>query len=133
MSGFFNGQKLPIKIILIGAGIAVAVMLLLTCAVSAVISFISAVPYSAMPYIILIADAGGAFCGAYFIASVVRSRGLILGLICGLILFIVVLIAGLSTGETITVLTVLKLIVFLIFGMLGGIAGVNKKERIHIK
>ena len=55
------------------------------------------------------------------------------GAVLGLILFIVVLIAGLSTGETITVLTVLKLIVFLIFGMLGGIAGVNKKERIHIK
>lgn len=133
MSGFFQEQKAPIRIILIGIGIAVAVMLLLMCVICAVISLTSIFPYSVLPYILLIADAVGAFCGTYFSAAVIRNRGLIIGAIGGFVLFIIHFIAGLSTGETITLLTLLRFIVLMVFGAAGGIAGVNKKEKIRIK
>ncbi len=133
MSGFINSRGIPIKQILIGIATALAVTLLLLCVICAVINFASAIPYSLLPYIMLIADAVGGFFGAYVCAAMSKSRGLILGLICGFAVFVIMFIASLSTGETIGLITLLRFIVLIVFGALGGIKGVNKKERLHIK
>ncbi len=133
MSGMIKDDRFPLKAILIGTGVSLAVMPALICVICGVMSFSSGVPYSLIPYILLIADAGGAFCGAYCCAAVNKSRGLILGLVCGFILFVIHFIAGLTTGDTVGMMTLLRFAVLMIFGMLGGIKGVNKKERVRIK
>ena len=133
MSGFINTQKLPFKPLLIGIAAAIAVILLLMCAVCGIMTFASGVPYHLLPYILLITDAGGAFVGAYIAAALNKSRGLILGAIVGFVLFILLFCAGLSTGQTIGLATLLRFVVLMLFGILGGIKGVNKKEKIHIK
>lgn len=133
MSGFMSGERFPLKAILIGTAAALAVTLALLCVICGVMTISSGVPYDILPYILLIADAGGAFCGAYCSAVINKSRGLILGLICGFILFVILFIAGSATGESIGLMTLLRFIVLVVFGILGGIKGVNKKEKLHIK
>lgn len=133
MFGFISAEKMPVRTILIGAASALAVTLLLMCAICGVMLFVSSVPYDLMPYIMLIADAGGVFFGGYLAASMNKSKGLIMGLMIGLIQFVILFVAGLSTGDTIGLITFIKLAVLLIFGMLGGIKGVNRKEKIRIK
>ena len=133
MSGFVDSRKPPIKLILIGTAIAIAVTLVLMCIICIVMQFTSALPYPLLPYILLIADAGGVFCGAYFIGAINKSSGLMLGVLCAIIMFVLLLIAGLSTGETVSILTLIKPIVMIVSGMIGGILGVNKKEKIRIK
>lgn len=133
MSGMFREGKLPVKAILIGVGSAAVVILLLLCVICGIMTATSAVESAALPYILLIADAAGAFIGAYLGAVINKSSGLIIGLVCGFLLFIILLVIGLGTGETIGILTPLRLIVLLLFGALGGIKGVNKKEKLHIK
>ncbi len=133
MSGFINEEKLPVKAILIGTAVSLAVTLLVMCVICGVISFASSVPYQILPYLMLAADAIGVFCGAYCCAAIQKSKGLILGLVCGFLVFIILFIAGLSTGETIGILTLLRFIVLAVFGILGGIKGVNKKEKLHIQ
>lgn len=133
MSGFINTENMPIRTIVIGVLTSLAVMLAVMCAICGVMLFVSSIPYHLLPYILLIADAVGVFCGGYIAAALNKSRGLILGLIIGFLVFIIVFAAGLSTGEAIGLITFLRLAVLAIFGMLGGIKGVNKKEKIHIK
>lgn len=133
MSGFIDSGRIPIKLILLGIIVSIAVTLLLMCCICLIMTFSSVIPYQLLPYVLLIADAGGAFCGAYLCASLNKSKGLILGLVCGFIMFIIFFIAGLSTGGSVSLVTLLRFIVLLVFGALGGIRGVNKKERIRIK
>jgi len=133
MSGFINERRFPVTAILIGTGIAAAVTLILLFVICGILTFMSSVPYSLLPYLTLIALAGGVFCGGYICAAIAKSRGLIVGLICGSILFVILLFAGLSTGETVGIMTLLRFIVSAVFGILGGIKGVNKKEKLRIK
>lgn len=133
MSGFIDSGRIPVKPVMIGVAVSIAVTLLLMCLICLIMTFSSVIPYQLLPYVLLIADAGGVFCGAYVCAALNKSKGLILGLVCGFILFIILFIAGLSTGGTISLVTLLRFIVLMVFGTLGGIKGVNKKERIHIK
>ena len=134
MSGFLDTQqKIPLKAILFGIAGSVAVTLLLMCMICGMVLISASVPYSMLPYILLIADAGGVFCGGYLAAAINKSRGLILGGIIGVIMFILLICAGLGTGEAVGWITLLKFFVMTVFGILGGIAGVNKKEKIRIK
>ena len=133
MSGLMNEDKVPVKAILIGVAVSVAVMLILLCAICGLLVVMGAVPYRLLPYIALIADAGGAFCGTYIAAALHKGRGLILGLICGFILFVIHFFAGLCSGGSVGIATLLRFIVLIVFGILGGIAGVNKKEKLRIK
>lgn len=133
MSGFINEPRFPVRALMIGTAIAVAVMALLLCAVSGLLTMTSGVPYSVLPYILLAVPGCGALVGGYIAAAINKSRGLILGLICGGILFIILFAVGLGTGENIGLMTLLRLLVLTVCGILGGIKGVNKKEKIRIK
>jgi len=133
MSGFINQDKIPLKAILIGVIGAIIVMLILLCVISALFTYSFAMPEKTLSYIVLIADAAGAFCGAYLCAAVSKSRGLLLGLICGFILFVILFLAGLCSGGSISTLTLIRFVVLMLCGAAGGVTGVNKKERLHIK
>ena len=133
MSVSFGEQKLRVRYILIGVGIAIAVILLSTCFLCGIVYLTTGVPYGLTPYILLAADAIGSFIGAYCCAALNKSRGLIVGFLCGFVVFTLMFILGLSTGESISLMTLWRLIVLTVFGILGGIKGVNKKERIRIK
>ena len=134
MSVFQLNKGGPVRPTVLGVSVAVLIIFLMTCQISAVLLFVPSVPYSALPYIALAADAVGIFVGAYIAASAAKSRGLVTGLICAGAVFILMLIAGFITdGGTLSIITPLKLIVLLVFGALGGIKGVNKKDRIRIK
>lgn len=133
MSGFIEAGKLPFKTIIIGLGVTLVVILLLSLILCAILTFGISIPYPIMPYVLLIADAIGVFTGAYIAAAINKSQGFLLGIIIGFLSFVIVFVVGLSSGETISILTGLRLFVLLLFGFFGGIKGVNKKERIHIK
>lgn len=133
MSGFINEDGFPVKPILIGTAAAVAVAVVILCAICGILTVIQTVSPSLLPYLALIADAGGIFCGGYIAAALNKSRGLILGLVCGFLMFVILFFAGLCAGGTVGVLTVLRLVILLVFGIGGGILGVNKKERLRIK
>lgn len=133
MSGFINTENMPIKTIVIGVLTSIAIMLAMMCAICGVMLFVSSIPYRLLPYILLIADAVGVFCGGYLAAAMNKCRGLILGLIIGFLVFIIMFAAGLSSGESVGLITFLRLAAVLVFGMFGGVKGVNKKEKIHIK
>lgn len=122
------------KALSIGAAGAVAVILLTTCIISAVFLMLSSIPKDALPYIMLAADAAGAFVGGCIAAAVNGSKGLAVGLSCGSIVFLIFLVIGLLSGAAdIGAVTFIKLGVLLLFGALGGIKGVNRKEKLHIK
>ena len=134
MSVFQLNKGGVIKPIVFGVLISLAFIFIMTCVICLALLFFPSVPYSAMPYIMLAADAVGCFIGAWFAASRIGSRGLVNGLICSGAVFILMLIAGfISDSGTLTLVTPLKLAVMLLFGALGGIKGVNRKERLHIK
>ena len=134
MSVFQLNKGGAAKAVIFGVLISLAVIIVITCLISAALLFAPSVPYSALPYIALAADAAGAFTGAYFAASKAKSKGLVTGLLCSGFVFLILLIAGFAAGSgTLTAVTALKLVVLLVFGALGGIKGVNKKDRIRIK
>lgn len=133
MSGFIKDENFPVKAVLIGTAAGAVIILVILSAICGVLTATSSIPYRLLPYLVLIADAGGALCGAYTAAAIHKSRGLILGLSCGFILFVILFSVGMCSGGTIGLPTLLKAIVLIVFGVLGGILGVNKKERLHIR
>ena len=113
---------------------SVAMIIVLMCIMSAVLTFSSLLPYEYLEYIMIAIDAIGVLFGGYIGARINKSQGLIIGLINGAIILVALLICGffLNTG-TLTLITLLKAVVIILFSSFGGVKGVNVKERIRIK
>lgn len=134
MSAIFSDNKRMWKAIIIGVLISLVMCVLLTCLFALVIKFISGVPYGIIDYVMAGIEGLSVLLGAYITSAIAKSRGLINGLACAGIVLIIQIAAGLSTsGSNISILTVIRIVVMLICGIIGGIAGVNRKEKVHIK
>lgn len=123
-----------IKALILGVFSSVAMIAVLMCILSTILTFSALLPYEYLQYIMLAVDALGVLFGGYIAARVNKSQGLVLGLLNGAIIFIALIIIGFCmSSHTITLTTLLKAIVIFVFSALGGIRGVNIKEKIHIK
>ena len=123
-----------IKALGIGTAVSLGVILMMLCLISGVLMMLSGIPFDALPYIVLAADAVGIFAGGYITAAIVKSRGLIFGLLCGISVFLCMLIIGLCSGYfSPNAIVLIRFGVLAVFGILGGIKGVNRKEKLHIK
>lgn len=122
------------KAIGIGTAAALIAILLMLCLICGVLMMMPTIPKDSLPYIVLIADAVGAFVGGCIAAALTGSGGLIVGLYCGISIFVSLLIFGLLGGSAdVGAVTFIRLGVLILFGMIGGIKGVNRKEKLHIK
>lgn len=122
------------KAVGIGSSVSLGVILLTLCLITGVLMMLPGIPFDALPYLTLIADAAGAFLGGYLTARIAGSRGLIVGLLCGLCVFLCLTVIGFCTGSfRFGAITLIRLAVLAVFGILGGIKGVNRKEKLHIK
>ena len=134
MSFFHVEGKSLLKPILIGAASGFLIMLILLALFAFVIRMMPGVPYQALDYITLGIEGVSVLSGAYFAGVIAKSRGLIIGAICGCLTLLVLFSCGLSvSGNDIGWLTPVKCAVILLCSIVGGIAGVNRKEKLHIK
>mgnify|MGYP003392973438 CR=1 FL=1 len=85
-------------------------------------------------YITLALLSIGAFSGGFITSKITKSAGLIVGLLTGFASFILITVTGLTkSNDPVTLLTLIRLAALLVSGGIGGIAGLKRKERIHIK
>ena len=85
-------------------------------------------------YITLALLALGAFSGGFITSRITKSAGLVVGLITGFAIFILITATGLTrSDDPVSLLTLTRLVALLVAGGVGGIAGLKRKERIHIK
>ncbi len=85
-------------------------------------------------YITLALLSLGAFSGGLITSKITKSAALIVGLLTGFAIFILVTVTGLTkSNDPVTLLTLIRLAALLVAGGIGGIAGLKRKERIHIK
>ena len=128
-----DGKKLG-KPILIGVLTTCLITLLLTCLFAITINIMSGVPYGAIDYVMTAIEGVSVLSGAYFAGVIAKSRGMVIGAVCGCITLLLLFACGLSLSHSdIGVLTLIKSAVILLCGIGGGIAGVNRKEKLHIK
>lgn len=123
-----------IKAIGIGTGVSLAVILILLCVICGVLMMIPGVPFASLPYIVLIADAIGAFIGGWVAASITGEKGMLFGFITGVCAFLCLLLFGLcSGGITLDVIALVRFAVLALCGIFGGIKAVNRREKLHIR
>ena len=127
-------KKLLAKAVIFGTGCGMLITVILTCIFSIIILTSGLLPTDLTNYIMIAMLAIGAFFGGVITTRITKSAGLIAGLITGFAIFLLVTIIGLiKSNDSVTVFTLIKLIATLIFGGVGGIAGLRRKEKIHIK
>ena len=133
-SNISQSNRAFILALVLGVTSSVAMIVILMCVMSAILTFSALLPYEYLQYIMLAVDGLGVLFGGYIAARVNKSQGLILGLLNGAIIFIALLICGFCMNtDSITIITLIKAVVILLFSALGGIKGVNVKEKIRIK
>ena len=110
------------------------VTIIFTCILSVIVLTSGLLPADITNYVMIVLLAMGTFFGGFIATKINKSAGLLIGLITGFVIFMLVTITGLiNSSDSVTILTLIKLITTVIFGGLGGIAGLKKRERIHIK
>lgn len=134
MSGMMNDQKRMWKAVLIGTITSVILTVLLTCVFAFVVKLMPVVPYGIIDYVLIGLEGLSVLIGAYIASSITKSKGLMIGAICAITMFVILTISGMSIpNNDIGVLTVIRVTALLVCGVIGGIAGVNRKEKVHIK
>lgn len=129
-----SDKKLLLKAVLFGTVCGLLISVILTCVFTVIILTTGLLPADITNYVTVAILAVGAFLGGMITTKITKSAGLTAGLITGLSIFMLVTIIGLTkSNDSVTIITLIKLAATLISGGLGGIAGLRKKERIHIK
>lgn len=129
-----SDKKLLIKAVLFGTVCGLLVTVVLICIFSAIIMTCGLFPEEITNYITLALLSIGAFSGGFITSKITKSAGLIVGLLTGFASFILITVTGLTkSNDPVTLLTLIRLAALLISGGIGGIAGLKRKERIHIK
>lgn len=129
-----SDKKLVLKAVLFGTVCGLLVTVIFTCILSVIILTSGLLPVDITNYVMVALLSMGAFVGGFIATKITKSAGLVIGLITGFVIFMLITIFGLiKSNDSITMLTLIKLVAALILGGLGGIAGLRKKERIHIK
>lgn len=134
MSKIFSEKNTTIKAIIIGVISSAVVIAILMSLLSLIFLISSSLPSQYLEYITLASEALGVAVGSYIASRVLKRQGLFIGLIVSSVIFLSILIAGFCDDtESLSVLTPIRAAVLLLCGALSGIAGVNKKEKLHIK
>ena len=129
-----SDKKLVLKAVLFGTVCGLLVTIIFTCILSVIVLTSGLLPADITNYVMIVLLAMGTFFGGFIATKINKSAGLLIGLITGFVIFMLVTITGLiNSSDSVTILTLIKLITTVIFGGLGGIAGLKKRERIHIK
>ena len=129
-----SDKKLLIKAVLFGTVCGLLVTVILVCILSAIVMTSGLLPTELTNYITLALLALGAFSGGFITSRITKSAGLVVGLITGLAIFILITATGLTrSDDPVSLLTLTRLVALLVAGGVGGIAGLKRKERIHIK
>ncbi|MEE0914626.1 MAG: TIGR04086 family membrane protein [Ruminococcus sp.] len=129
-----SDKKLLLKAVLFGTVCGLLISVILTCVFTVIILTTGLLPADITNYVTVAILAVGTFLGGMITTKITKSAGLTAGLITGLSIFMLVTIIGLTkSNDSVTIITLIKLAATLISGGLGGIAGLRKKERIHIK
>ena len=129
-----SDKKLLLKAVLFGTVCGLLISVILTCVFTVIILTTGLLPADITNYVTVAILAVGTFLGGMITTKIKKSAGLTAGLITGLSIFMLVTIIGLTkSNDSVTIITLIKLAATLISGGLGGIAGLRKKERIHIK
>ena len=117
------------KPVLTAAAVGVGVILLLTLAVSLIMTFWDLPTQSINPIASLILVVGSWISG-YLCARTTHRKGMLSGALCGAVLFLIIAAAGcVNLPEGIGPALVLKLVMILTSAMAGGVMGVNKQVR----
>lgn len=133
-----NGQRCrkkdsaqgAVKPVLIGAGAAVACMLIIIAAVSLVTVIIRNVTHSSVLPLALAAAGVGCAIGGLICARMVRKDYMLYGALIGLAVFVVIWLVGLCfTKPVFGTENAVKLIVLIMCGCFGGYAGGRSKPR----
>ncbi len=114
--------------ILIGAAIAVGVILLTMLIAAALMVFFNISVKYASP-IASVCAGFGTFIGAYFAARKNGVKGLINGLLVAAVIFVIVTIVSAFLNDQMTIMSLIHLAVIVLSGCIGGIMGVNKREK----
>lgn len=120
----------------VSAGIlcAVALTLVFTCLFGGILLMMNGVPYGIIDYVMIGVQGVSILIGAYIAGVIAKAKGLPAGALCGAVYLLIVFACGLSIAENdISFLTLIRCGVIMLCGIGGGIAGVNRKEKIHIK
>ena len=114
--------------VLIGAGAAIACMLLIMAAVSLVSVIVRSVTHSSVLPLALAAAGVGCALGGIVCARLERKNGMLYGALVGLAVFAVIWLVGLCfTQPVFGTENAVKLIVLVMCGCFGGYAGSRRK------
>lgn len=120
--------------VVIGTASAVVIILLLTCLFGVILQMTSGIPYGVIDYVMIAIQGIGVLSGSYISGLIAKCKGILVGALCAGITLVVIIACGMSMEENdISSLTLIRSIVIILCGLGGGIAGVNRKEKVHIK
>ena len=117
--------------VLIGAGIGVAVTLILLFGIAAIMVLGGMGSAYASP-LSSVAAAIGAFIGGYFAARKNSAKGLFGGLLVAAVMFILITVVGAFVSEQVTLMSLIRLVIITLAASIGGILGVNKSSKLKI-
>ena len=117
--------------VLIGAGIGVAVTLILLFGIAAIMVLGGMGSAYASP-LSSVAAAIGAFVGGYFVARKNGAKGLLGGLLVAAVMFILITVVGAFVSEQVTLMSLIRLVIIALSASIGGILGVNKSSKLKI-
>lgn len=117
--------------VLIGAGIGVAVTLILLFGIAAIMVLGGMGSAYASP-LSSVAAAIGAFVGGYFAARKNSAKGLLGGLLVAAVMFILISVVGAFVSEQLTLMSLIRLVIIALSASISGILGVNKSSKLKI-